>query len=112
MTLWVVWILGLLIYAPGSQSSDDYGFASVGEIVVEADDALACCGFITPRHRDIRYYKALQKALDDANDNLNFLQSKPCPFDYNSPVILPAGSAVADGLGGLGRRAQACGWSD
>ena len=63
-----------LIYAPGTNSADALGFATVEDIMDEAIAALK----ETPVEPTRAYEEALKNALDRANNNLNFVQEKPC----------------------------------
>ncbi|MFO0760647.1 MAG: hypothetical protein U0359_29485 [Byssovorax sp.] len=66
-----------LIYAPGTQSANSDGFASVSAIIAEANAALGADGYTIDGNQDRAYQEALKNALDKANNNLNFLQSGP-----------------------------------
>ena len=56
------------IYAPGLKSANQYGFVTIKQLMDEANAALANPGSFS---RD--YLETLKKALDAANNNLNFV---------------------------------------
>ena len=62
------------IYAPGTKSANTFGFATIQQIMNEAIDALN----EYPVKPTRAYEETLSSALDRANNNLNFVQSKPC----------------------------------
>lgn len=71
-----------LIYAPGTSSANALGFATVAAVMAEADAELAAHGY-TPDGAPFRgYQEALKNALDNANNNLNFVQATACPFSF------------------------------
>jgi hypothetical protein len=57
-----------LIHAPGTTSANSSGFATVNAVMAEANGAL---GINATRD----YLEALKNALDNANNNLNFVQN-------------------------------------
>jgi hypothetical protein len=71
-----------LIYAPDTNSGRPLGFATVDSVMIEANDEL----FLHPRALSgdswRSYQEALKNALDKANNNLNFVQGRPCPFTF------------------------------
>lgn len=70
-----------LIYAPGSNSANGAGFATVNALLAEANTELGLHG-LTPSGSPYRaYQEALKNALDQGNNNLNFVQPAPCAFD-------------------------------
>ncbi len=75
-----------LIYAPGTTSANALGFATVNDIIDEANAELGLHGS-TPAGSPFRaYQEALKNALDKANNNLTFVQSSPCPFSFPEDV--------------------------
>lgn len=74
-----------LIYAPGTQSAILNGsdFATVNQIIAEADAALAADGFTPAGDPNRAYQELLKDVLDDANNNLNFVQATPCAVNYS-----------------------------
>lgn len=71
-----------LIYAPGANSANALGYATVNAIIAEANAELALNGLTTSGHPSRSYQEALKNALDNANNNLNFVQAGPCPFTF------------------------------
>jgi len=72
-----------LIYAPGTNSANLLGFASVGAVMAEANTELGTNGLVLSGSPFRDYQEALKNALDNANNNLNFVQSEPCPFTFD-----------------------------
>ena len=73
---------GSLIYAPGTTSANQAGFATVNAIMAEANASLGTEAVTTSGHPQRSYQEALKNALDKANNNLNFVQASPCAFTY------------------------------
>jgi hypothetical protein len=71
-----------LIYAPGTTSANALGFATVNAVMAEADASLGSNGLTNVAGPTRTYQEALKNALDNANNNLNFVQSAPCPFSF------------------------------
>lgn len=71
-----------LIYAPGTTSANAAGFASVSDVIAEADASLGAHGNTTAAGPVRTYQEALKNALDRANNNLNFVQGQPCAFSF------------------------------
>lgn len=72
-----------LIYAPGTNSANALGFAKVGKVMNEANGELGLHGLTLSGSPYRDYQEALKRALDKANNNLNFVQSEPCPFTFS-----------------------------
>lgn len=71
-----------LLYAPGTHSANQFGYASVNDILGEANASLGANGS-TPDGSPVRaYQEALKNALDAGNNNLNFVQTSPCAFSF------------------------------
>jgi hypothetical protein len=71
-----------IIYAPGAASANTLGYATVNAVVAEANAELGLHPW-TPDgsvYRD--YQEDLKDALDNANNNLNFVQPVPCAFSF------------------------------
>jgi hypothetical protein len=70
-----------LIYAPGTTSANSSGFATVSDVMNEANTELGAHGLTKSGSPYRSYQEALKTALDRANNNLNFVQSGPanCP---------------------------------
>jgi hypothetical protein len=70
-----------LIYAPGTNVANANGFATVSAVMAEANAELGLHGY-TPSGDPARaHQEALKNALDNANNNKNFVQPGPssCP---------------------------------
>lgn len=71
-----------LIYAPGATGANFLGFISAGALISEANAELGLHGN-TPAGSPYRdYQEALKNALDNANNNVNFVQPSPCAFTF------------------------------
>ena len=73
---------GALIYAPGTNSANGLGFATVGAVVAEAEAELCLHATAFAGDPNRSYQEALKNALDKANNNLTFVQPTPCPFTF------------------------------
>jgi hypothetical protein len=73
---------GQFIYAPGTNSANSLGFATVNAVMTEANTLLCAKGNIPSGDPDRPRAEALKNALDNANNNLNFVQTTPCPFTF------------------------------
>jgi hypothetical protein len=71
-----------LIYAPGAQSANSLGYATVNAVMAEANTSLGANSNTTATGASRTYQEALKNALDNANNNKNFVQSSPCPFTF------------------------------
>ena len=71
-----------LIYAPGTTSANALGYASVSNVMQEANAALAADSLTPAGDPNRAYQEALKNALDKANNNYNFVQPSPCPITY------------------------------
>ncbi len=78
-----------LIFAPGTNSANAAGFATVAAIIAEADAALAADGYTPSGDPNRTYQEALKSALDDANNNLTFVQTSPtvCTFTFATDEV-------------------------
>jgi hypothetical protein len=70
-----------MIYAPLSASNQN-GFASIGNLMAEANAALSTNTVVLSGNPARPYLEALKNYLDAANNNTNFVQSGPCAFAY------------------------------
>lgn len=70
-----------LIYAPGTTSANANGFATVNAVMAEANTELGTHGTANSGDAWRSYQEALKNALDNANNNLTFVQPGPgsCP---------------------------------
>jgi len=66
-----------MIYAPGTTSANFLGFATVGAVMAEANIELGIHGTALANDPWRSYQEALKNALDNANNNLNFVQNWP-----------------------------------
>ena len=70
-----------LIYAPGANNAVN-GFLTVNALMAEANTELGVHGS-TPDGSPYRsYQESLKNALDNGNNNLNFVQATACPFSF------------------------------
>jgi hypothetical protein len=80
---------GALIYAPGTNSANAAGYATVGAVMAEANTSLGTNGY-TPSGSSVRtYQEALKNALDNANNNKTFVQpdAAHCPVPVFTPYV-------------------------
>jgi hypothetical protein len=68
---------GSLIYAPGTQSANSGGYATVNAVMAEANTELGAHGLTKSGSPYRSYQQDLKNALDRANNNLSFVQSDP-----------------------------------
>jgi len=71
-----------IIYAPGTNSANLLGYAPVNAVMTEADAALGADSWTPAGDPNRSHQEALKDALDDANNNLNFVQPLPCSFSF------------------------------
>ncbi len=75
-----------LIYAPGTSSANAAGFASVNDVMAEANTLLCANGVISSGNPLRARAEAVKNALEGASSNYNFVQLQPCA------VALPTAS--------------------
>ncbi|HJQ71169.1 MAG TPA: hypothetical protein VKA70_19490 [Blastocatellia bacterium] len=81
-----------IIYAPGTNSANAFGFATVNAVMNEANTLLCAGGaptLILLSGNPLRpRAEALKNALDNANNNRNFVQATPCdtPLTFTCPT--------------------------
>lgn len=70
-----------LVYAPGVSGTNANGFITVDDLMAAADAALGANGLVLSGSPDRAAQEALKNALDDGNNNRNFVQAGPasCP---------------------------------
>lgn len=70
-----------LVYAPGANSANSGGYATVNDLMAEANTELGLHGSTLSGSPYRAYQEALKTALDRANNNLNFVQTsqRGCP---------------------------------
>jgi len=71
-----------LIHAPGAQSANAAGFATVNALLVEVNAELGLHGTANEGDSWYAYQLALIDVLDRANNNLTFVQPTPGPFTF------------------------------
>ena len=71
-----------LVYAPGTNSANGLGFATVNNLMSEANTELTSHGTALAGDTWRSYQEALKNALDKANNNQTFVQPTPCPFTF------------------------------
>ena len=71
-----------LVYAPGTNSANGLGFATVNALMSEANAELTLHGTAFAGDSWRTYQEALKNALDKANNNQTFVQPTPCPFTF------------------------------
>jgi hypothetical protein len=78
-----------LLHAPGCGNTgvdlDDSGagdFITVSDLLAAAEAALAADGYTPSGDANRAYQDCLKDALDDGNNNLNFVQSSPLAFTF------------------------------
>ena len=69
-------------YAPGASSANALGFATVAALMSEANVELGTHGMALSGDAWRSYQEALKTALDQANNNVNFVQATACPFSF------------------------------
>jgi hypothetical protein len=72
-----------LIYAPACGNTGvDNKFITVNNLMAAADAALAADGYTPNGDPNRAAQEAVKNALDDGNNNRNFVQSSPCAFSF------------------------------
>jgi len=71
-----------LVYAPGTNSANALGFATVNALMAEANTELTLHGTALAGDSWRGYQEALKNALDKANNNQTFVQPTPCQFTF------------------------------
>jgi hypothetical protein len=81
-----------LIFAPGTESANDLGFATVDAVMAEANAALGADadGVTLSGDPNRAIQEALKDALDNANNNETFVQETPCTFTFADTTQLSA----------------------
>jgi len=67
-----------LVYAPGTNSANAAGFATINSLRMEADALLCAYGVTDAGHPQRARAEALKNAMEGANLNSNFVQAQPC----------------------------------
>jgi hypothetical protein len=68
---------GAIVYYPG------LGFITIGALMTAADNSLAANPLTVAASAARTEQEKLKNALDQANNNLNFVQSSPCPYSFS-----------------------------
>ncbi len=68
-----------IIHAPGVNAS---GFISINDLMAAANAELGLHGLVLEGSDFRAYQTALKNALDNANNNVNFVQANPCAFSF------------------------------
>lgn len=76
---------GALIYAPGTGSANALGYATINDVMAEANAELGLHNITLAGSPYRAYQEALKNALDNANNNKNFVQPVPCAFSFAEP---------------------------
>jgi hypothetical protein len=71
-----------LVYAPGANSANPLGFATVNALMEEANTALGLNGLTLSGSLDRSYQETLKNALDKVNNNLTFVLPAPGPYTF------------------------------
>src|SRR5215203_835266 len=71
-----------MIYAPGAPSANSAGFATVQAVMDAANAELALHPTSVQSGATRTYQESLMKALDRANNNLNFAQPTACAYTF------------------------------
>lgn len=86
-----------LIFAPQTSSANTLGFATVQQIINEANAALQANPDTTASGTARTDQEELKNALDNANNNRTFVQATPCAFNFVEDQQLQTGSTEASG---------------
>jgi hypothetical protein len=71
-----------LVYAPGTNSANGLGFATVNALMTEANTELTLHATALAGDSWRSYQEALKNALDKANNNQTFVQPTACTFTF------------------------------
>lgn len=76
-----------LVYAPqllpfSTTGLNALGFISINDLMTAANTELGLHGSVLAGSPFRTYQEALKNALDQGNNNLNFVQATPCPFSF------------------------------
>jgi len=70
---------------PATAGLTALGFISINDLMTAANNILLPPGNLTTTASTLRSYEqVLKTALDDANNNINFVESSPCPFSFGN----------------------------
>jgi hypothetical protein len=71
-----------LIYAPGTVSANALGYATVQDVMNEANNEIGLHPLTSSTSPYRAYQEVLKNALDNANNNKNFVQDEPCGYTF------------------------------
>ena len=72
-----------LVYAPGCDPlKPDAQFISIENLMIAARESIKLYQETYEGHEARAFQNRLKNAIDDANNNLNFLQPTPCAYDF------------------------------
>ncbi len=75
---------GSILYAGTCGNTGlDSKFISVNDLITASSNSLALYGFTPAGHPQRAYQECLKTALDDGNNNKNFVQLAPCDVNYS-----------------------------
>lgn len=83
---------GSIVYAPGCGNTGlDDNFITISDLLAAAEAAICADELTLSGDPNRAPQECLKDALDDANNNLNFVQSTPCDVNYsnNEPSCVP-----------------------
>jgi hypothetical protein len=76
---------GAVVYAPAAGITSTglaIGFITISDLLAAANTELGLHGLVLSGSPFRAYQEALKTALDDANNNKNFVEAAPCPFTF------------------------------
>lgn len=71
-----------LVYAPGTQSANTAGFATISDLMAEANTELSSNALTLAGSANRGYQETLKNALEHGNLNMSFVQATPCSFSF------------------------------
>jgi hypothetical protein len=72
-----------LVSAPGCGNTGlNNQFITINDLMAAAEASLAAHGYTPSGDANRAYQECLKNALDDANNNKNFVQGSPCAFNF------------------------------
>lgn len=72
-----------IVYAPGCGDMGlGYNFITIKNLMNKANTSLGTYSYTPAGHTERPYQECLKNALDNANNNKNFVQPNPCPYDF------------------------------
>jgi hypothetical protein len=77
---------GALVYAPNVAGANPAGFISIADLMAAADNQLESNPYTPAGNPNRDEQETIKDALDDANNNDNFVCPEPCPVVY--PIVV------------------------